>query len=590
MLAQNFEQVGEFEKAKQIFEELYQQQPTNFQFFDALNRVYLQLKEYDKSITIIEQRLNSNQQDINLYGLLGKTYYLKGDEKKAFETWDEALRKFPGDPTNYRMIANYAIERRAFEKAIEYLNKGKEITDDPRIFSFDLANIYSLTMRYNDAANEYCSLISSHPNQYQLIESKILSYINKPDALEKTIEAVEGYSKGNLVEFDYLYARLLMEKGELDKAFEVYLEIDKKQNNLGADLYNFANFAYMEKEYELAAKVFNEVIQLYPSSPVISSAKLGYAKTMEEALNKKFASNDNSWKPFYKTEKMNNEEIDKVVEGYNELVDLYPHTEVAGESLLRIGRIYLYKKDDLSSAESYFSRVVKDYSNSRFIFDAYKELAEINILNDDLNIAEQNLQNIVENNRAGEDQKNPARYELAKVKFYNGDFSSAKNHLNEVLNNLKDNIANDAIDLSLLLNTNMNDSSNLLKFAKAEKLVAQRKYEQASTLFKEIASSNQQGFVLQNRAEIREAEIELAMGSLEGSISVLLEISAKQEKNIYADRAVFLLGRIYQYGLKDDIKATEMYESLLAKFPNSLYLDEAREEIIKIRDKVKQGT
>jgi outer membrane protein assembly factor BamD (BamD/ComL family) len=33
-----------------------------------------------------------------------------------------------------------------------------------------------------------------------------------------------------------------------------------------------------------------------------------------------------------------------------------------------------------------------------------------------------------------------------------------------------------------------------------------------------------------------------------------------------------------------------MYESLLAKFPNSLYLDEAREEIIKIRDKVKQGT
>jgi TolA-binding protein len=310
---------------------------------------------------------------------------------------------------------------------------------------------------------------------------------------------------------------------------------------------------------------------------------------MEEALNKKFASNDNSWKPFYKTEKMNNEEIDKVVEGYNELVNLYPHTEIAGESLLRIGRIYLYKKDDLSSAESYFSRVVKDYSNSRFIFDAYKELAEINVLNDDLNIAEQNLQNIVENNRAGEDQKNSARYELAKVKFYNGDFSSAKNYLNKVLNDLKDNIANDAIDLSLLLNTNMNDSSNLLAFAKAEKLIAQGKYEEASIIFKEIAY-DQQGFVLQNRAELREAEIEIAMGSLEESISVLLEISSEQGKNIYADRALFLLGRIYQYGLKDDIKAAEMYESLLAKFPNSLYLDEAREEIIKIRDKVKQGT
>jgi len=589
MLAQNFEQAGEFEKAKQLFEELYQRQPANFQFFDALNRVYVQLKEYDNSITIIEQRLNSNQQDINLYGLLGKTYYLKGDEKKAFETWDEALIRFPDNPTSYRTMANYAIERRAFDKAIEYLNNGKKITDDPRIFSFDLANIYSLTMRYKDAAKEYCSLISSHHNQYQLIESKILSYINKPDALAQTIDALEDYSKGDLVEFDYLYARLLMEKDELDKAFEVYLEIDKKQNNLGADLYNFANFAYMEKEYELAARVFNEVIQRYPNSPVISSAKLGYAKTMEEALNKKSAENDNSWKPFYKSEKINNEEIDKVVSAYNELVDLYPHTEVAGESLLRIGKIYLYKKDDLSSAENYFNRVVKEYSNSRFIFDAYKELAEINVLKDDLTSAEQNLQNIVENGRAREDQKNPARYELAKVNFYNGDFSSAKNYLNKVLNDLKDNIANDAIDLSLLLNTNMNDSSNLLIFAKAEKLITQGKYEEASTLFMEIAS-NQQGFVLQNRAELREAEIELALGNLDKSISVLLEISSEKERNIYADKALFLLGRIYQYGLKDDTKATEMYESLLAKFPNSLYLDVAREEIIKIRDKVNQGT
>ncbi len=589
MLGQNYEQSSDFEKAKQIYEGLYKQQPANLQFFDALNRVYLQLKEYDNSINIIEQRLNANQQDINLFGLLGKTYYLKGDEKKAFETWDEAINKFPKDPTVYRMMANYAIERRAFDKAIEYLNKGKDVTDDPRIFSFDLANIYSLTMRYKDAAKEYCSIISQHPNQYQLVESKILSYINKPDALDKTIETVDEYSKNDLVQFDYLYSRLLMEKKDLDKAFEVYLEIDKKQNNQGADLYNFANFAYSEKEFELAAKVFKEVVQHYPNSPVISSAKFGYAKTMEESLNKTSASNNDSWKPFYKSEKINSDEIEKVVAAYNELASLYPNTEIASESLLRIGRIYLYKKDDLYSAENYFKKVIKEYVNSRFIFDAYKELAEINILNDDLASAEQNLKSIVENGRAGEDQKNPARYELAKVKFYNGDFTSARNYLNDVLNDLKDNIANDAIELSLLLNTTMNDSSNLVKFAFGEKLIVRKKYKEASTLFKEIAS-NKSSFVIQNKAELREAEIELALNNFEESISVLLEISSEKEKNIYADRAVYLLGRIYQYGLKDDAKATEIYESLLAKFPNSLYLDEAREEIIKIRDKVKQGT
>ena len=114
MLGQNYEQAGEFQKAKDIYEELFQKQSDNFQFFDALNRVYTQLKEYDKSISIIEQRLNTNPADINLYGLLGKTYYLKGDEQKAFETWDEAITKFPENPTSYRTIANYAIERRDF--------------------------------------------------------------------------------------------------------------------------------------------------------------------------------------------------------------------------------------------------------------------------------------------------------------------------------------------------------------------------------------------------------------------------------------------------------------------------------------------
>jgi outer membrane protein assembly factor BamD (BamD/ComL family) len=47
-----------------------------------------------------------------------------------------------------------------------------------------------------------------------------------------------------------------------------------------------------------------------------------------------------------------------------------------------------------------------------------------------------------------------------------------------------------------------------------------------------------------------------------------------------------LLGKIYQYGKNDVQKAIEVYESLLAKFPNSLYLDEARDEIVKLRNKL----
>jgi len=584
MLGVNFEQSGEYEKAKQIFEELYKQQPANYQYFDALNRVYLQLKDYNSSIGVIENRLKGNEKDINLYGMLGQTYYIKGEENKAFDIWDQALQKFPDNQNSYRVMANYAIELRAFDKAIEYLNKGKSVSDAPRLFSYDLANIYSLTMRFKDAAREYCEIISSNPKQYQVVESRILSYIKKPNALSQTIDVVKEFEGNDEIVINYLLARLYMEDGKFDKAFDLYLNIDEKQNDQGQDLYSFANFAYSEKQFDFAAKTYNELIRRHPNSPFVSSAKLGYAKTLEEALNNESSFND-SWKPFFRIKPLDNEKVEKVITAYNELIDLYPYSEVASEALLRIGRILLYKQNDISSAEKYFDRIIKEYPASKFIPDAYLEFANINILQNNFNDAETNLSKVVHNKGAGVDKINLARYNLAKVDFYKGDFPSAKNLLAQILNNLKDNIANDAIELSLLLNTTLNDSSNLLLYAKGELLVTQGEYKEASNIFDQIASAKR-SFLLANRAKLREAETELAIDNYEKSISILQEISNQEEQNIYPDKALYLLGNIYQYGMKDDTKALEMYESLLAKFPNSLYLDVVREEIIKIRNKV----
>src|SRR3990167_6828742 len=71
MLAQSFEQAGDYDKAIQIFEEIYSLQPQNYQIFESLNRVYVQSKKYENSVKLIESRLKLNPQDVNLYGMLG---------------------------------------------------------------------------------------------------------------------------------------------------------------------------------------------------------------------------------------------------------------------------------------------------------------------------------------------------------------------------------------------------------------------------------------------------------------------------------------------------------------------------------------
>jgi tetratricopeptide (TPR) repeat protein len=108
--------------------------------------------------------------------MLGSTYYTSGDRTKAYQVWDDAIDKFKTNQMTLRIISNFVIDRRDFEKAIEYLNRGKESSQDPFLYSYDLGELYQITMRYREAASEYCDLIKANQSQYQQIENKILSY------------------------------------------------------------------------------------------------------------------------------------------------------------------------------------------------------------------------------------------------------------------------------------------------------------------------------------------------------------------------------------------------------------------------------
>jgi hypothetical protein len=76
------------------------------------------------------------------------------------------------------------------------------------------------------------------------------------------------------------------------------------------------------------------------------------------------------------------------------------------------------------------------------------------------------------------------------------------------------------------------------------------------------------------------------MDSVDKSLAILSGIIEEAEKNIYADKALYLVAKIYQYGKKNYSKAIDTYELLLAKFPNSLFQDESRNAILQLRNKL----
>jgi tetratricopeptide (TPR) repeat protein len=584
-LAQSYERAGDLVNAAKIYEELHQLEPKNNLYFESLNRVFVSLKNYAASIILIETEISQRPMDINLYGLLGSTYYLQGNEEKAYQVWDKPFTFLEPNPVLYRVIANYAVERRAFEKAIDIYSKGKEIAEDKTIFSYDLALLYSITMQFDKAAEEYCFILILDPVQLETVETKLIASTNNPNAIMPAINVLERYVSEDNLSVMYLLARLYIENKDFEKAYELYLELDKNQSKQGMELYGYADFLYRENEYELSGLVYKKIIELYPNTQLISSAKLGYAKSIEAILMEEYSKELPVWKPYFEIKPFEYGDVEIVIDAFTEVAELYKHTEAAYEALLRIGILKFYLQNKQEEAKEYFNKIISESSLSRSSVDAYTELGKIALINGNLVEAERNFMQIAVLAKVNINQINDAKYSLARIKFYLGEFDQAKEILADVTKDLKDNNANDALEFSLILNAAKFDSSCLMIFAEGEFWADQKKFGEAAEKYVLIAN-NQQAFILHSVAAIRMAEMKLAQDNYTQAIQLFNNVVEEGEKNIYADKALYLLGKIYQYGMGDNTKAVEIYEMLLANFPASIYLDEARSEIIKLREKV----
>ena len=583
-LAQSYEQVGDFDSATKLYEELYQSDPSNSQYISALYRVYIQKKNYAAAVNILEERIKQEPNDITAYGMLGSAYYLMGNEEKAFESWDKPFQFDKVNPLFYRVIGEYIVERRAFEKAIELYEKGKEVSSDKILYAYDLIQLYSITMQFEKAAQECCFILSTDPSQLQTVQLRILENINRPGALDATLKVIEDCADKNIISFSYLLARLYTEKKSFDKAYETYLYIDEKQSSKGRDLYQFAQQMFAEKEYKLSSEVFKKITDLYPDSPIISQAELGYARSLEASLLGEYEKTLPLWKPYFPFEKFQSEETEKVLDAFTVVTNLYKHSEPAYESILRTANIKFYLLNDYEDARRLLNIIVNEAPLSKNSGEAYLELGNIALIQGNVDESAKDYSDILNLKNASEDEKNKAIYQMAKVNLYEGKFDEARKLISKVLMNLKDNSANDALELSLLLNPEMSDSLNLMIFAKAEFLVEQKKFDEAAINYKKLAD-NQQAFILQAISAVRYGEMMIAVDNYPEAISILEGISSEGEKNIYADKAVYLLGMIHQFGIINYGKAEDYYQKLLADYPKSIYNDDARTQLLLLQNK-----
>ena len=580
-LAQNYEVRGQLEEAEQIYLELYRTQSQNYQIYNSLFNLKLKLKKYDEAKVLVEKQIKISNSKVNLYGDLGSVYFLMGDEKKAAQVWNEALELEPENPFAYRIIANYLIENRDLETAIEVLNKGNEKSDDKTMFSYDVANLYSIVMNFEAATREYCKILSQKPKQLNLVQNKIIGYLNANKAAEPTLNTIENiYEDEEKVVFLELLANLSSRVNNDSKALELTILLDKKTSNNGSVIFNFGQKSGRSKKYKIASKAYEYIINNYKSSALYSESEIGYTKSLESELDN-IPTRLDSWKPINFGAIGNLEEYYKLLTAYENLVEKYPISKVGWEAEYRTGKIYLENLKQFRKADSVFNKILDEMKSLQYIGDAYMGLAQIAIKENRLNEAEKLLNKVLSSKMTKNEILSNAQFLLAKTKMWRGDFTESINIFNETVKNTKEESVNDALEYLLILNTFKNDSTNLFSYIKSDYLVEKNEIDSAIAKFKLLAD-NQNLFLLKDFAAIKYAELLIALNNYQEASIFLDEVSNCDEDNIYLDRFLFLSGSNYYYGLNNSSKALQSLNRIFEEFPNSIYFNKARKIITEI--------
>lgn len=584
-LAKNYEVLGKLDEAEKIYAELYTSQPNNYIIYNSLFQIRLKLKKYDDAKNIVEHQITISNSKVSLYGDLGSVYFLMGNEKLASQTWNDALKLEPENPFAYRTIANYLIENRDLETAIEVLQEGNNVSDDKTIFSYDIANLYSLTMKFEEATEEYCKVLIQKQKQLSLIENRILGYIYAAKATEPTLRTIESIYEDQ--EFPILLELLIdlyLRTKNYDKALETAVLLEKKSANNGSSIFNFAQKSERYRNFKIASDAYNYIIKNYKNSALYSQAEIGYAKSLEAELDINSYIQE-EWKPIGFTDKKNVDGYRKLIIAYSNLNSKYPQNNVGWEAEYRTGKIYLDNLKEFGKADSIFNKILDEMKSLQYIGDAYLGLAQIAIFNNNLPDAKKYLSKILQNRMVKDELRDKAQYLLAKTEMWSGYFTESIDLFKSVTKNIKDENVNDALHYLLILNTFKNDSTNLFSFINSDYLVEKKNFDLALVEFKKLAD-NKSLFLLKDFAALRFAELLLALNKYSEASIFLEGISKSDEDNIFLDRFLYLLGSTYYYGLNDNDKSIEPLMRIFDEFKNSIYFSKARKIITEINERV----
>lgn len=579
-LADSYFRAGQFDRAILLLEDLYDASPTTNVFYDRLKQSYESIKRYEDAITLVDQRFESLPVPMILADK-GRLQYLQGDEEAAFQTWDQAIALLPNRQNTYRVVYISMREVRLFDRGIIVLEQGREALENPTLYQNDLAYLYNITGAPTKAMVEYMSILEANDQQLENIKVNLSRFTDREDALPSYIVVAERAVRQAPLNrsFREILAWLYMESELYEDALNVNKAIDRLEQEEGRVLFTFARSASDAGAYETALQAYQEILTLYPSGFIAPEATFGlgqmYERWAEKIREQAYDRNGN------RTPSPN---YDQALATYRSFLQNYATHPFYPDVQTRIGRLQQDVFFNLGEAEAILNEVIQSYPDTEAAHEAAYDLGRIEIQRNDLVAARLTFSRLEETLRLGELAER-ARYEMALLFYYRGEFDAALALLNAINENTGTDIANDAINLKVLLFENRGPDSldvPLSLYAKADLYKRQRRPDLAlgelNTLLQDFGSH-----ALNDDSRYLKAQLLRELGQSEEALALLGELPLMFPMSFLADQSLFLRAQIFEEDLNNPQEALDTYTRLLNDYPGSLLRTETRARIRALR-------
>ena len=587
-LAQSFEQAGEWDRAASMYESLLEANPQNFVILEGLRRAYTELKQYDKAMGLVRHQLRGNPTDENLLSILGGLYDLAGEPQVADSIWHVVIRKDAKNPNLYRLIASQLIDHRQYDKAIALYLEGREATKNQNLYMEELASLYGALHQFEAATHEFVRILRANPQQVTYVQSRLSSFTGRDEGRLAALNVIQAeiVNFPDEVPLHSLLGWLCMEGKQFDAALDQYRIIDRLTKARGFEIFQFAQRAAQEHANLAAAKAFREVVEGRGPQNIMAYARFGYARAIEELSieNDTIAKITGQVLPTIGRGTAISE-TQPTFQGalalYESLINDQPNSETAMQALYRIGTIRFVRFFDLNGAEAAFDKIRTMPFSSNLIYEATLSLAEVQTARNDLHKASEEYSRLVKGSPT--EYRDRILFRLAELDYFEAQFDSATTLLQHISSNASNDLTNDALQLLYFVEENKGaGQAALTEFAAADLLVRQRKYSEALARFQSVAI-HYPSTSLVDDATMRSGEMELLLNRTDVALAIFKKVADDMPTSVLRDHAQMRIGEVYETRLKNKQKAIEAYEEVLANFPTSLFVEEARKRIRLLR-------